>query len=389
MNLEWEPADIAFRQEVRDWLSANVPGERRPPGTEGAEFDRAWQRRLYEAGWAGLNWPAEYGGRGLSLLQQMIWFEEYAKAGGPAAGTMFVAIAHAGPTLIALGDDHQKARHLDGILRGDQIWCQGFSEPGAGSDLASLRTRGVVDGDEIIVTGQKIWTSFADKADFQELLIRTDPDSARHKGLSWVICDMRSPGITVQPIRKMTGTADFCSVFYDEVRIPLSNVVGSVNQGWKTAMATLGFERGTAFIGDAVTLTHRVKELIEYAKCTVLPGARGPAWSDDEMRRRLMRLQAEVAGLRALNYVNLSRYESGAVPGGEGSVVKLYTNQLAEEIGRTAVDLMVTRLADGRSRENEWRELWFHNIVHAIGGGTADIQREIIADRVLDLPRSR
>lgn len=389
MDLLWAPQDIEFRQEVRDWLGANVPRDKRPPGTEGADFDRAWQARLYAGGWAGLNWPEAYGGRGLSLVQQMIWYEEYAKAGGPSAGTLFVALAHAGPTLIALGNDQQKRHHLDAILKGEQVWCQGFSEPGSGSDLASLRTKGVVDGDHIVVSGQKIWTSFADKADYQELLIRTDPGSERHKGLSWVICDMRSPGITIHPIRKMTGTADFCSVFYDEVRIPLANVVGELHHGWKTAMATLGFERGTAFLGDVVSMTLRVEELIEYARSNSLPGQSRPAWQDDAFRRRLARHRAEVAGLRALNYANLSRYAQGEVPGGEGSVVKLYTNQLSEAISRTGIDLMGAHLLDGEGDGSEWKETWLHNIVHAIGGGTADIQREIIADRVLELPRSR
>jgi alkylation response protein AidB-like acyl-CoA dehydrogenase len=274
-------------------------------------------------------------------------------------------------------------------LCGEEIWCQGFSEPGSGSDLASLRTKGVIDGDDIVVSGQKIWTSFADSADYQELLVRTDPDSQRHKGLSWVICDMKTPGITVHPIRKMTGHAEFCSVFYDEVRIPLANVVGEIHQGWATAMATLGFERGTAFIGETVTLMLRLERLIDHARSNALPGGEKTIWSDDAIRRRLARHRAEIAALRAMNYANLSRYANGETPGAEGSIIKLYTNQVSQALDRTACDVMGATLLDLGAPQAEWMNVYLRDIAHAIGGGTADIQREIIADRVLGLPRSR
>lgn len=389
MDLDWSSEDVRFREEARAWLDDNVPTERRPAGQDGAAFDRAWQRRLHDGGWAGLSWPRDYGGRGLTLIQQMIWHEEYARSGGPHPGTLFVAQAHAGPTLIALGSEAQKARHLPRILRGDEIWCQGFSEPGSGSDLASLRTRGRIEGDEIIVSGQKIWTSYADSADVQELLIRTDPDSQRHHGLTWVICDMRAPGITIHPIRNMLGQAEFCSVFYDDVRIPLTNVVGEPGQGWKTAMATLGFERGTAFVGETVALVARLERLIGWAKANPLPGSNRIAWSDDAVRRRLATLRAELAGLRALNYAGLARYADGAAPGGEGSIVKLATNQAAAAIDRLALDLMGERLLDADADAHQWWEHYLGDTVRTIGGGTPEIQREIIADRVLDLPRSR
>jgi alkylation response protein AidB-like acyl-CoA dehydrogenase len=369
---------------------SNVPAGDRPHNLmEAGAFDRAWQRQLFNGGWAGINWPTAYGGCGLPLTQQMIWYEEYAKAGGPTPGTFFVAQAHAGPTLIALGSEEQKEKHLNAILRGDEVWCQGFSEPGSGSDLASLRTRGVVDGDHLVVSGQKIWTSYADAADFQELLVRTEAGSERHKGLSWVICDMRSQGITVHPIRQMTGEAEFCSVFYDDVRIPIANVVGEVGKGWATAMATLGFERGTAFIGDMVQLMLTVEELVTHAKGNPLPGAKRPAWTDDMVRRRLMTHRAEISALRAMNYANLSRYSNGETPGGEGSIVKVYTNEAAQAIARTALDIMGDRLLDQTRSERSWWQSYLHHIVFAIGGGTPDIQREIIADRVLGLPRSR
>jgi alkylation response protein AidB-like acyl-CoA dehydrogenase len=389
MDLDWSVEDKEFRAEVRGWLADNLPQETRPPGTEGVAFDRAWQQKLYAGGWAGINWPKEFGGRGLPLSQQMVWHEEYAKAGAPAGATFFVAQAHAGPTLIALGSDAQKEKHLNGILRGDEVWCQGFSEPGSGSDLASLRTKGVIDGDEIVVSGQKIWTSYGNVADYQELLIRTAAGSERHKGLSWVICDMKSPGITVHPIKKMTGLAEFCSVFYDEVRIPISNVVGEIGQGWTTAMATLGFERGTAFIGEMVSMLVSVERLIEHAKANPLPGSNRPAWADDQIRRRLASHRAEIGSLRAMNYANLSRYAHGETPGAEGSLVKILTNEISQSIQRTAIDIMGSKLLDASAPESLWMKEYLHSIVYAIGGGTTDIQREIIADRVLGLPRSR
>lgn len=389
MNLDWSPEDSLFREHVRDWLADNVPADARPDGAEGVAYDRAWQAVLKLGGWAGISWPKDYGGQGLSLTQQMIWYEENAKAGAPAAGVFFVAQMHAGPTLIVMGTEAQKSKHLNGILGGEEIWCQGFSEPGAGSDLASLRTKGERVGDEIVVSGQKIWTSFADSADYQELLIRTEAGSERHAGLTWIICDMKSPGITVHPIRKLTGHAEFASVFYDDVRIPVSNVVGAIGQGWKTAMATLGFERGTAFTAEMVHLVLRLETLIDYAKANPLPGTSRPAWADDDCRRTLARLRADLAALRAMNYSNLSRYAEGAAPGAEGSLMKLYTNQLAQRLERIAIDMMGARLLDPASPEQQWLASYYRILVQSIGGGTSDIQREIIADRVLGLPRSR
>src|SRR5437016_1189352 len=190
------------------------------------EFDLAWQQTQWKGGWAGISWPKEYGGRGASLIQQLIWFEEYGRPGLPGFDACFVGLNHAGPTLMARATEEQKGFHLPKILRGDVVWCQGFSEPGAGSDLASLQTRAEVDGDELVVTGQKIWTSFADVADWQELLVRTDRHVPKHRGITWVICDIHTPGIEVRPIETMDHDHEFCEVFYDEVRVPLANVVG-------------------------------------------------------------------------------------------------------------------------------------------------------------------
>ena len=223
-----------FRAECREWLAHNVPRGRRPEeGPAMRDFDRAWQRRQFDGGWAGVSWPKDYGGRGASVLEQLIWFEECARAGAPSSGTMFVALSHAGPTLITSANEEQKAFHLPRILRGEVSWCQGFSEPGAGSDLASLRCKAEVDGDHLIVNGSKIWTTYGDLSDYQELLVRTDPAAQRHKGISWVICDMKLPGIEIRPIKAMSGLTHFAQVFYDNVRIPMSNLIGSLNDGWR------------------------------------------------------------------------------------------------------------------------------------------------------------
>ncbi len=300
MDLAFSAEDVEFRTEVRTWLAEHVPKQRRPRlGLAAREYDLAWQREQYDAGWAGVSWPVEYGGRDLPLTRQLIWYEEYARTGLRPIDTRFVGLAHAGPTLMARATDEQRAYHLPRILRGDVVWCQGFSEPEAGSDLASLRTRAVVDGDQLVVTGQKIWTSFADVADWQELLVRTNTDVPKHKGITWVICDMRSPGIDIRPIRTIEGGADFNEVFYDEVRIPLVNVVGGVDNGWSVAMSTLSFERGTAFTTSQVQLASSIESLIELARSRTSINGR-PVITDGALADRLARARADCAALRAL-----------------------------------------------------------------------------------------
>ncbi len=388
MNLDSTPEDDEFRERVRDWLAANVPRDRRPAdGPAMRDFDLAWQRKQYEAGFAGISWPAEHGGRGLPLTQQMIWYEEYANADAPPLGVNFVGLSHAGPTLIARASAEQKARHLPAILRGDVVWCQGFSEPGAGSDLASLRTRASVDGDVLVVSGQKIWTSFADLADFQELLVRTDPAAPKHKGITWVVCGMKSPGITIRPIPTMSGPAHFCEVFYDEVRIPLANVVGGLNEGWSVAMSTLAFERGTAFMADQVMVARRIEQLIELAKERRGPDRRRPAIDDDEIARRLATARAECAAVRAMTLAGVSRSRRQGMPGAEGSMVRLYFALLEQRVGRLAMDLLDTDSLVHDEDPHGWSHRYLYDFAQTIGGGTAEIQRNIIGERVLGLPK--
>jgi alkylation response protein AidB-like acyl-CoA dehydrogenase len=389
MELRFSDAEEAFRADARAWLEANVPRDR--PSREDlrarADFDLAWQRRMHAAGWAGIAWPRAYGGRGATLVEQLVWYEEYARAGAPDISTLFVGLNHAGPTLIACGTEEQKAYHLPRILRGDVVWCQGFSEPNAGSDLASLQTRATIDGDHLVVNGQKIWTSFGQIAEFQELLVRTDPAEPRHKGITWVICPMDAPGIDIRPITTLTGGSDFCEVFYDDVRIPLANVVGRVHDGWRVAMATLSFERGTAFLSEQVRLARRVAELVEVARRVPGPGGRARAIDDDEIARRLAEAAAEVDALRAMSYRSISLAARTGMPGAEASIIRLFFSELVQRLDVLAMELIGEAAVEAEGPFARWTEQYLTGLSQTIGGGTKDIQRNIIGDRYLGLPR--
>jgi alkylation response protein AidB-like acyl-CoA dehydrogenase len=390
VDLDFSTEQRDFREEVRSWLAEHKPTTPRPSSAAGIRaYDTGWQRTQYEGGWAGISWPQEYGGRGLSLLEQLIWYEEYGRARLPSIDGTFVGLNHAGPTLIQCATPEQKAAHLPPILRGDALWCQGFSEPGAGSDLASLRTRAVIDGDDLVVTGQKIWTSSAFVADWQELLVRTDPAASKHRGITWVICDMHSPGIDVRPIQSMDGESEFCEVFYDEVRIPLSNVVGQLDDGWRVAMSTLSFERGTAFTAGQVRLASTVEHLIELARQRPGPLRRGTALADESLAVRLATARAEVAALRAMTYAAISRGVRYETPGPEGSIVKLYFSEIEKRVARLSMDLLGPDSLSFVSKwlPGGWSGDYLRSYASSIGGGTSEIQRNIIGERVLGLPR--
>ena len=394
MEIKFTADEEAFRTQARAWLEANVPREARPEiaDLQGRRaYDMAWQRRMFDAGWAGINWPKEFGGRGASLMEQLIWYEEYAKVGAPDVNTGFVGLKHAGPTLIACGTEAQKAFHLPKILGGDVVWCQGFSEPNAGSDLAALQTRAVIEGDELVVTGQKIWTSFGQIAEYQELLVRTDPEAPKHKGITWVICPMDAPGIDIRPIKTLAGNADFCEVFYDNVRIPLANVVGKLNDGWRVAMATLSFERGTAFMSEQVRQLARMAALVELARSVPGPNGKARAIDDDELARRLALARAEVEAMRAMTYRSLSLAARTGMPGAEASMIRLFFSELIQRIDRLAMDVIgaagVTDFNANGSSRNDWGEHYLTGLSQTIGGGTKEIQRNIIGERVLGLPR--
>lgn len=392
MDLHFSEADVEFRARAREWLKANVPAETRPArGPESARFDRAWQRKLYDHGWAGVAWPKEYGGMGLSGLQQVIWYEEMARAHAPHhINTTYIGLMHAGPTVIARGTVEQKAFHLPRILSGEAIWCQGFSEPNAGSDLAALRTRGVVDGDHIVVTGAKMWTTDAQHADYQELLIRTDPGSERHKGLTWLICDMKLPGIEVRPIRTMLQDEHVNMVFYDEVRIPVADVVGEIGGGWSTAMATLSFERGLGFIGDQLELYERVGRAIDLAGRTRLEDGR-LAIEDDGIAQRLASIKADTMAIRAMTLADIAETDRTGIPGPKGSMMKLLVTATHKALSEVVSDILGWDFLefDGDRSAHPWTYEYLWSWVFSISGGTSEIQREITADRVLGLPKGR
>jgi alkylation response protein AidB-like acyl-CoA dehydrogenase len=391
MNLDYSPEDIAFRQAARAWLADNVPTQARPPeGLAAAQYDQAWQLKLFEGGFAGINWPKEFGGAGLDGVKQVIWFEELARANGPHQGAMGIAMNHAGPTLIFRGTDEQKSFYLPKILRGETIWCQGFSEPGAGSDLAALKTRGEIDGDHLVVNGQKMWTSNAHHATYQELLIRTDPDSKRHKGLTWVICDMRAPGIEIRPIKNMMGERHVNMLFYDDVRIPLTNVVGGLGEGWSVAMSTLAFERGIYFVPEMLSMVEKVEVIAQLASKTRLENGK-LASQDDGLMHRLAQIKAKTLAMRAMCITTVGSSRQTAQPGPEGSMVKLFVTSTYKELAALAGEITgIDFLSYGDDRTtNRWTYEYMWAWVLTISGGSSEIQREIIADRVLGLPRSR
>jgi alkylation response protein AidB-like acyl-CoA dehydrogenase len=411
MDITFTPEEERFRARARAWIEANKPAG--PPAENDIrarrEFDLAWQRKMHDAGWAGISWPKEYGGRGASLMEQLIWFEEFASAGAHEPSTLFVGLNHGGPTLIACGSEAQKSFHLPKILRGEVVWCQGFSEPGAGSDLGGLSTRAVLDGDDLVVSGQKIWTSFAQIAEYQELLVRTDPDAPKHKGITWVICPMDAKGIEIRPIRTMAGHQDFCEVFYDEVRIPRANVVGQINDGWRVAMSTLSFERGTAFLSEQVRLTRMVQELVELARRTPLGGVAASgadtatrAIDDADVARRLALLRAEVEALRSMTYRSVSRTVRTGVPSSEASLIRLFFSELQQRVHALAMEILGPQVLEWDAEEQPvsqevgarrrriretWVFRWLLAFSSTIAAGSKDIQRNIIGERVLGLPR--
>jgi alkylation response protein AidB-like acyl-CoA dehydrogenase len=381
--------DRRFREEVREWLNANKPRDRRPPDHDFAAlmaYDRAWQRTQYDGGWAGIAWPAEYGGRGLAPRQQLIWCEEYAKAECPLVhDSMWLALNHAGPTVSARGTEAQKAFHLPKILKGEAAWCQGFSEPNSGSDLASLRVRAEIDGDHLVVNGQKAWTSYAHLADYQELLVRTGSPEGRHRGITWVICDMHAPGVEVRPIKAIDGHYHNCDVFYDNVRIPLSNVVGEVNEGWSVVLTTFGFERGPAAFSSFCQMGVHLEEVIAYARSH--RGEDGRLLIEDAgFASRLGVIRARLQSLRALMTMMIASAEDDVDLGAEGSIMHLPYTELEQEFYRLAIDLLG---ASGVSwgPAPTWMRAYFKSYSATIAGGASEIQRNIIGERLLGLPR--
>jgi alkylation response protein AidB-like acyl-CoA dehydrogenase len=394
MDLRYSEAEEAFRAGLRDWLTGTLPGlPPRPspndwPGRRA--YDTHWQRLLFDAGYAGVDWPVEGGGRGSSPVEQLIFKEELERAHAPYVGVNFVGLLHAGPTVIAEGTPEQRQRYLPPILRGDEVWCQGFSEPDAGSDLASLRTRATRDGDQYVVTGSKIWTSHAEVADYCELLVRTGPEDSRHRGITWLILPMDTPGVEIRPLTTIAGSTEFAELFLDEVRIPVANRVGDENDGWRVTMVTLSFERGTAFVGDLL-------EAIELLAGTVAVARRTGAWDDPGVRRQAGHLRAELDALWALTKRNVSQAARTGVPGIGGTVFKLAYTEARQRLGEFSLSLLgrAGLAADdvdgldglGGLPTETMVEDWLRGISLTIAAGTSQIQRNIVGERILGLPK--
>jgi alkylation response protein AidB-like acyl-CoA dehydrogenase len=386
VDLRDTPGEEQFRIELRAWLEANLPaglrgyagGASRP--SSGALRD--WSRALYEAGYAGLTWPKEYGGGGRGYGYQAIFLEELAGAEAPPhLGA--VGLGMAGPTLIALGTEAQKARHLQPILSADEIWCQGFSEPGAGSDLAAVSTVARFEESHFVVDGQKTWASAAHLADWCILVTRSDPSSQRHAGLTYLIVDMRTPGVEVRPLRQITGDADFNEIFFSSVEVPVENVIGEVGGGWQVAMTTLLHERGTLGFALTAELGVTIQRLIELAR------DRGATpLQRDAIAREWIGLQA----LRYTAYRALSALAQTGVPGPEASIVKLQWSEANQRVTKLALELLgpdAQLVAENAPYGGYWQHLQLRSRGNTIEAGTTEILRNIVAERVLGLPRSR
>ena len=392
MDFKDTPGEASFREEVRTWLAEHLVGEFASIGrgrglADDADWDirMEWERELGRAGWIGLAWPKAYGGRGASLAEQVIFNVEYARSDAPGRISFF-GEGLLGPTLLAFGTEEQKQRFLPPILAATELWCQGYSEPNAGSDLANVATRAILDGDEWVVTGQKVWTTFAQHADWCFVVTRTDPSAPPHAGISYILVPMRQPGVTVVPLRQMTGTSEFNEVFFDEARTPADMVVGPVNGGWKVAMATLGFERGTASLSQQLAFERELWGVVETAR------ANG-AIDDPIIRDRLAEAYAEVQimGYNSMRMLT-GMAKTGAV-GPEASIGKLYWSRWHQRLGELAMDIAGPAAeirpgdpAGGYALDAHQGSFMFAR-AETIYAGSSEIQKNIISERVLGLPR--
>ncbi len=379
-----EISDDVFRQRIREWLDDNLSEHFAPlkglggPGREHEAFDERleWDRYLAAAGWTCLGWPVEYGGRAASIAQQVIFHEEYARAQAPAR-VSHIGEELLGPTLIAFGTDAQRARFLPGINDVSDLWCQGYSEPGAGSDLAAVSTSAVLDGDSWVIDGQKVWTSLAHLADWAFVIARTEKGSKRHAGLSYLLVPMKQPGVSVRPITQLTGTSEFNEVFFDSARTESDLVVGEPGQGWKVAMGTLSFERGVSTLGQQVGFARELDAIIDVAR-------RNGSAEDPVVREKLTRAYI---GLRVMRAYALSTL-GGTGDNGEDSVSKLLWANWHRGLGELAMEVVgAPSLLAHDGELDEWQRLYLFTRADTIYGGSNEIQRNIISERVLGLPR--
>ncbi len=377
MDLNLTAEEKQFRDEIRTWLETNVPKDwsewREKPIEESFTYLKAWQRKLYEGGWAAVSWPKEYGGRSASLMQQSIFWEEMARVEAPPMANS-LGLGLIGPTIIAYGTDAQKKRYIPKILSAEEIWCQGFSEPNAGSDLASLQTEARLDGDDYVVNGQKVWTSYGWVGDWCELVVRTDPNAPKHKGLTVLLVDMKSPGVEVRPLRQMTGESEFNEMFFRDVRVPAENVLGRVNDGWNVAVSTLMYERGSYGARLHLIFRRNIGRLIELAHTLQRNGR--TAAQDPLVRQRAF-----------------SRITATGVPGPEGSIQKIFWSELNQRVQQVAQELLgpfgQLQAGDPLAPDNGiWAYGYLRTRGNTIEAGTSEVQRNIIGHFVLGLPRS-
>jgi alkylation response protein AidB-like acyl-CoA dehydrogenase len=397
MDFTLTPEQQSFRDEVRDWLRKNLPRgwvERLREGSdvprpEAYEFLRGWQRKMYDAGFVGLTWPKEYGGRGLTFMEELILAEEMALQKAPPVLNI-LAIGMAGPTIINYGTEEQKKRYPAKMLSCEEIWCQGYSEPNAGSDLASLQTRAVKDGEYYVINGQKVWTSLAHVADWMMLLARTDPDAPKHKGITYFLLDMKLPGITVKPLKQITGDPEFNEVYFDNVRVHESEILGGLNNGWAVGLATLMYERLALGFGLQVRLRIALDGLVELARNTKKNGA--SASKDPVLRQKLAQLWIETEVFKYTGARAITKLLKGELPGPEASTGKMmwvdghqHLQELAMEIEGPFSQLM--RGSQWAMADGLWQHTFLRSRANSIEGGTTEIQKNIIGERVLGLPK--
>jgi alkylation response protein AidB-like acyl-CoA dehydrogenase len=378
VDLTLSPSEQAFRDELRSWLAESHPGEPPKGDDEDFEFRREWQRKLHLAGYAGLSWPEEFGGRGATPVEQAIFGEEMARARAPSPVNI-LGLVMGGPVVIAYGTEEQKQRYLEPILSADEIWCQGFSEPDSGSDLASLKTRAVRSNGEWLVTGQKVWTTYARKAKWCMLVARTDQDVPKHQGLTYFLLDMEQDAVQVRPLRQITGEAEFNELFLEEARIPDENVVGGVGNGWSVAITTLMHERAGLGAANAISVRIALGRLVELAR------ERGVA-EDPLIRQRVAQLTIEAELLRLNSWRGLTHIMKGGEPGPEGSLPKWQWAEVNQRLTELAMEI---RGEEAPVADSEWTYRFLRARANSIEGGTTEILKNIVAERVLGLPRLR
>jgi alkylation response protein AidB-like acyl-CoA dehydrogenase len=397
MDFTLTPEQEGFRDEVRSWLRTNLPegwvdrvhAGSDVPRAEAYEFLRTWQRRMHEGGLVGITWPKDYGGRGLSFMEELILQEEMAIAKAPPVLNI-LAIGMAGPTIIAYGTEEQKRRYPPKMLSCEEIWCQGYSEPNAGSDLASLQTRAVKDGEHWVVNGQKVWTSLAHLAEWMMLLARTDPEAPKHKGLSYFLLDMKSPGVVVKPLRQLTGDAEFNEVYFDNVRVHESQILGGVNNGWQVGLTTLMYERLALGFGLQVRLRIALDALIALARKRWRNGR--PATSDPVLRQKLAQLWIETEVFKYTGARAITRLLRGERPGPEASTGKMMWVDGHQRLQELAMEILgpygqLTRGSRWAVENGLWQYSFLRSRANSIEGGTTEIQKNIIGERVLGLPK--